>query len=64
MMNQEQLKRRAKRFLDELEVPITKLASKAGFDRSSYYRWLKGEEKVFSETTLKRIDNYLKTYGF
>jgi len=64
MRNQEQLKRRAKRFLDELEVPITKFASKAGFDRSSYYRWLKGEEKVFSETTLKKIDNYLRTYGF
>ena len=61
-MNQEQLKRRAKRFLDELEVPITKFASKAGFDRSSYYRWLKGEEKVpgVAATMVpnKRVDVY------
>lgn len=62
-MNQEQLKKRAKRFTDELNLPISRFAKNIGFDRSTYYKWLKGE-KVFSETTLKKIDNYLKTYGF
>ena len=62
-MNQEELKKRAIRFADELQVPISRFAQKAGFDRSSYYRWLKGEN-VFSEAKLKKIDNYLRTYGF
>lgn len=62
-MNQEQLKKRTKQFTSELNLPISRLAKNIGFDRSTYYKWLKGE-KVFSETTLKKIDNYLKTYGF
>lgn len=62
-MNQEQLQKRVKQFIGELNLPISRLAKNIGFDRSTYYKWLKGE-KVFSETTLKKIDNYLKTYGF
>ena len=62
-MNQEELKKRARRFTEELQVPISRFANKVGFDRSSYYRWLKGEN-VFSEVKLKKIDNYLRTYGF
>ena len=62
-MNQEELKKRARRFTEELQVPISRFANKVGFDRSSYYRWLKGEN-VFSEAKLNKIDNYLKKYGF
>ena len=63
-MNQEQLKKRAKRFTDELNLPIARFAENIGFDRSTYYKWLKGNEKVFSENTLQKIDNYLRPYGF
>ena len=37
-MNQEELKKRARRFTEELQVPISRFANKVGFDRSSYYR--------------------------
>ena len=57
-MNQEQLKRRTKRFIEELNLPISRFADKVGFDRSAFYKWMKGGN-VFSETTLKKIDNYL-----
>ena len=47
-MNQEQLQKRVKQFIGELNLPISRLAKNIGFDRS----------------TLKKIDNYLKKYGF
>ena len=64
MMNREELRKRAKRFTDELNLPIARFAENVGFDRSTYYKWLKGNEKVFSEKSLKKIDNYLRTFGF
>ena len=63
-MNNELLRKRAKRFINELNLPIARFAKNVGFDRSTYYKWLKGNEKVFSENTLQKIDNYLRTYGF
>lgn len=62
-MNQDNLKQRAKAFVDTLSLPISKFAANAGFDRSAWYRWQKGEN-VFSDERLKRIDEYIARFGF
>lgn len=58
-----ELKERCKKFLDELGVPVTVLSSKINLSPQSLYDWRKGKLKL-SEATLKRLDDYLKKYGF
>ncbi|MBQ2395629.1 MAG: hypothetical protein II304_01135 [Bacteroidales bacterium] len=57
------LKDRLNLFLDELEVPITKICKKIMLSPQSLYDWRKDRLKL-SDGTLKRIDDYLKKYGF
>ena len=62
-MNQEELKLRVKKFITEFNQPIAAFARNVGFDRSAYYKWIKGSD-VFSEKRLQSIDAYLKKYDF
>lgn len=54
---------RCERFLSELSVPVTAFSAKVGLAPQSLYSWRKGK-LVLSEASLKRIDDYLKKYGF
>lgn len=50
-------------FLSELQVPVTKFCKKINLSTQSLYDWRKGKLNL-SDSTLKRIDNYLTKYGF
>ena len=58
-----ELKERCRKFIDELGVKATKFADNAGIGRSTYYKWLNDEIEISSNLE-KRIDEYLKKYGF
>lgn len=58
-----QLKERLNVFLSELEVPITKISLRIKLSPQSLYDWRKGKLKL-SDSTLKRLDDYLSKYGF
>lgn len=62
-MNQDLIRERTKRFINEIELPIAKFAKKIGFSRELYYRWIKGDFD-FGIEKAKRIDEYLRKYGF
>ena len=57
------LKERCKQFLNELGVKATRFADNVGIGRSTYYKWLNGEIEL-SENLEKKIDEYLRKYGF
>lgn len=57
------LPERCKNFLNELGVPITKFCLNIKLSRTSLYEWLNGKINL-TESTLNRIDEYLKKYGF
>ena len=63
MLNQNILRQRVRRFLEELDIPITKFAKKNGFSREAYYKWQR-EDLTFSDAKAAKIDSYLKMYGF
>ena len=62
-MNQNMLRERVQRFRSELKLPVSKFAAAIGFERSIYYRWIKNEFD-FGEVKAKRIDEFLRRYGF
>ena len=62
-VNQNNLRERVSDFRNELNLPVSKFAQAIGFERSIYYRWIKGEFD-FGEAKAKRIDEYLRRYGF
>mgnify|MGYP003571284821 CR=1 FL=1 len=62
-MNQDLIRERTKRFIGELDIPISKFANKIGFSRELYYRWIKGDFD-FSNEKVSKIDDYLRKYGF
>lgn len=62
-MNQNMLRERVQRFRSELKLPVSKFAAAIGFERSIYYRWIKSEFD-FGEAKAKRIDEFLRKYGF
>jgi hypothetical protein len=57
------LEQRVKRFLLEFGVPVTEFCRRIDLSTSCYYEWRRGDLKL-SDTTLKRIENYLTKYGF
>ena len=63
MTNQNILRERVKVFRNELHLPVSKFAQAIGFERSIYYKWIKGEFN-FGELKAKRIDTYLNRFGF
>lgn len=54
---------RCNRFIEELDVPVTKFCNHILLSRSCFYHWKKGELRL-AQTTLDRIDAYLTRYGF
>ncbi len=54
---------RCNKFLDELGIPVTSFSCRVKLSPQSLYDWKKGKLKL-SDVTLKRIDEYLKKYGF
>lgn len=62
-MNQNKLRERTKQFVDELKLPISRLAKTIGFERATYYRWMKGEFD-FGEARVEALDKYLRRFGF
>jgi transcriptional regulator with XRE-family HTH domain len=57
------LRKRAKTFIDELGLTITAFCRNVGLSRTSVWEWLKGNREL-SETSLERIDSYLRRYNF
>lgn len=62
-MNQNELRNRTKRFVAELKLPISRLAKTIGFERATYYRWMKGDFD-FGEARAEALDKYLRRFGF
>lgn len=63
IVNQDSLRNRTKTFVETLNLPISRLAKSVGFERSTYYRWVKGEFDL-GERLSVAIDEYLKKFGF
>jgi hypothetical protein len=63
MTNQNDLRERVLTFRNELLLPVSKFAQAIGFERSVYYRWISGEFD-FGAVKAKKIDDYLRRYGF
>lgn len=59
----EKLKQRCNIFITELGVPVTVFCKHVGISARAYYFWKK-DELGFAESTLQRIDEYLKKYNF
>ncbi len=57
------LKERAKKFIDELGVKATLFSKNVGISYMTFYKWQKGDLKL-SESTEQRISDYLMKYGF
>lgn len=54
---------RFEKFIIELGTPVTVMSKKLRLSPQSLYAWKKGKLKL-SDSTLNRIDTYLKQYGF
>lgn len=50
-------------FVETLHLPISRFARVIGFERGTYYKWVKGELN-FGEQKCLLIDEYLKRFGF
>ena len=59
----EPLKRRCKRFTDELNIKVALFCDSVGIGRSTYYKWLKGEITI-SDELQEKLDAYISKYGF
>lgn len=62
-MNQDLLKTRVEKFISELNLPISRFAKSIGFDRTAYYKWMKGVYN-FSAETLQKIENHISKFGY
>ena len=62
-MNQNELRKRTLVFLEKLNLPISRFAEANGFQRETYYKWIKGVLD-FGEKRAEQIDTYLKQFGF
>lgn len=57
------MKTRIQRFLTELGLPKTRFCKGIGISTQALNAWLRDDLRL-SDSTLKRIDNYLRKYGF
>ena len=57
------MKARIQRFLNELQLPKTRFCRGIGISTQALNAWLRDDLKL-ADSTLKRIDEYLKRYGF
>lgn len=61
-MNQDYLRRRVKEFMETLKLPISRFSKVIGIERSTYYKWIKGEFD-FGERREAIVDDYLRRFG-
>lgn len=57
------LRDRCKKFISELNIPVTNFCRNVNIAPSSYYRWQKNEFKL-STKRAESIDQYLQKYNF
>ena len=57
------IKERIEKYLYETGIPKTKLSQRLGISATYLYKLLNGE-KPFSEKVSRKIDEYLKKYGY
>lgn len=57
------LRTRVKKFIEELEMPITIFCRKVKLSPASYYKW-KDDYFEFSDETAERVSDFIKKYGF
>ncbi len=62
-MNQNLLRECARKFIEELKLPISRLAKSIGIERTSYYKWVRGDFD-FGEARAKALDEYIRRFGF
>lgn len=62
-MNQDYLRKRVKEFMETLKLPISRFSKVIGIERSTYYKWIKGEFD-FGERRKAIVDDYLRRFGF
>ncbi|MFR5728111.1 hypothetical protein [Blautia stercoris] len=58
-----ELKERCRKFIDELNLPVTSFCMNVGLSPSFYYKWQRGERNMSNEKE-KHISEYLMKYGF
>ena len=63
MINNNELEKRASKFLLELGIPMTAFCKNIGMSTSTIRKWKNGQLQL-SEKTAKHIDEYLCKYGF
>lgn len=51
------------RFLETLGIPTTVFCRNVKISPTAFYNWKNGN-LTLADSTLERIDNYLKTYNF
>lgn len=57
------LEERCEQFIKALGIKVTEFCTNVGIGRTTYYIWKNGDLKL-SDTTLKRIDEYLQKFGY
>lgn len=62
-ISQTEIKTRAKSFLAELGIPTTRFCFNVGISPSAFNRWQRND-LILSESTVKRILDYLKRFNF
>ena len=62
-MNQNELRKRTENFMRTLNLPISRFAKNIGIERSTYYRWIKGEFD-FGEHRAVIVDEFISRFGF
>ena len=49
--------------METLKLPISRFSKVIGIERSTYYKWIKGEFD-FGERREAIVDDYLRRFGF
>ena len=62
-LNQNLLRKRTSEFMSTLNLPISRFAKVVGIERTSYYKWIKGNFD-FGERRAAAVDEFLKRFGF
>lgn len=55
-------KERAKSFIQEIRLPVTRFAQNVGLCAGTMHQWFRGDLEL-SEQSLKRIDEFLKSFN-
>lgn len=62
-MTDNQLKQRCEKFLSTFKTPKSKFCQMIDLSCSAFYQWQRGE-LVLTQSTEKRISDFLQNFGF